>query len=122
MNLPAAISNYAMAFNYHPFSKRKRHWKICENKRLAIVSSAGLSDPVPPYSSASPPWVTTTIPTMFGWTIIAVTVFLVWLGVEIRQWIVFSKWSKKYRHYKELQKKVNESLDFDSKGTAKEPQ
>jgi hypothetical protein len=54
--------------------------------------------------------------------IIAVTVFLVWLGVGIRQWIVFSKWSKKYRHYKELQKKVDESLDFDSNGTAKGPQ
>ena len=54
--------------------------------------------------------------------IIAVTVFLVWLGVGIRQWIVFSKWSKKYRHYKELQKRVDESLDFDSNGTATGPQ
>jgi hypothetical protein len=68
MNRPAAISNYAMAFNYHPFSERKRHWKIRENKRLAVLSSVVLPDPESPYSSASPPWVTTTIPTMFGWT------------------------------------------------------
>ena len=54
--------------------------------------------------------------------IIAVTVFLVWLGVGIRQWMVFSKWSKKYRHYKELQKKVDESLNFDSNGAAKDQQ
>jgi energy-coupling factor transporter transmembrane protein EcfT len=40
-------------------------------------------------------------------------VFLVWLGVGIRQWIVFSKWTQKYRKYKEVQKKVEESLDFE---------
>jgi uncharacterized membrane protein len=51
--------------------------------------------------------------------IIAVTVFLVWLGVGIRQWIVFSRWSKKYRHYKEQQKKVDERLDFDNSETPK---
>lgn len=44
--------------------------------------------------------------------VIAVAVFLVWLGVGIRQWIVFSKWSQKYRVYKELQKKLDERLDF----------
>jgi hypothetical protein len=51
--------------------------------------------------------------------IIAVTVFLVWFGVGIRQWIVFSRWSKKYRHYKEQQKKVDERLDFDNSETPK---
>ncbi len=32
--------------------------------------------------------------------IIAAAVFLIWLGVGIRQWIVFSKWTQKYRLYK----------------------
>jgi energy-coupling factor transporter transmembrane protein EcfT len=45
--------------------------------------------------------------------IIGGAVFLVWLGVGIRQWIVFSKWTQKYRMYKEVQKKVEESLDFE---------
>ena len=40
-------------------------------------------------------------------------VFLVWLGVGIRQWIVFSKWKHKYQEYKALQKKLEESLDFE---------
>jgi len=40
-------------------------------------------------------------------------VFLVWLGVGIRQWIVFSRWTQKYRLYKEVQKKLDERLDFD---------
>jgi energy-coupling factor transporter transmembrane protein EcfT len=45
--------------------------------------------------------------------IIGGAVFLVWLGVGIRQWIVFSRWTQKYRMYKEVQKKVEESLDFE---------
>ena len=36
---------------------------------------------------------------------------LIWLGVGIRQWIVLSKWSKKYQKYKELQKKIDEKMD-----------
>jgi hypothetical protein len=53
-------------------------------------------------------------------------VFLVWLGVGIRQWIVFSRWTQKYRLYKELQKKLEERLDFDkssinNKGQKKQP-
>jgi energy-coupling factor transporter transmembrane protein EcfT len=45
--------------------------------------------------------------------IIGGAVFLVWLGIGIRQWLVFSKWTQKYRMYKEVQKKVEESLDFE---------
>ena len=45
--------------------------------------------------------------------IIGGAVFLVWLGIGIRQWIVFSKWKQKYLMYKEAQKKVEESLDFE---------
>ena len=47
------------------------------------------------------------------------SVFLLWLGVGIRQWIVFSKWTQKYRLYKELQKRLDERLDFD-KGSYKD--
>lgn len=45
--------------------------------------------------------------------VVTVLVFLVWLGVGIRQWIVFSKWKHKYQVYKALQKKLEESLDFE---------
>jgi len=54
--------------------------------------------------------------------IIAGIVFLVWLGVGIRQWMVLSKWSQKYRLYKELQKKLDERLDFDKGEEEKEQQ
>ena len=55
--------------------------------------------------------------------IIGGAVFLVWLCVGIRQWIVFSKWMQKYSLYKELQKRLDERLDFDrDKGTEEKPQ
>jgi hypothetical protein len=46
--------------------------------------------------------------------------FLVWLGVGIRQWIVFSKWLQKFRLYKERQKELEESLDFDKDSEEKQ--
>ena len=45
--------------------------------------------------------------------IIGGAVFLAWLGVGIRQWIVFSKWLRKLRLYKERQKEVEDLLDFE---------
>jgi hypothetical protein len=37
---------------------------------------------------------------------------IVWLGIGIWQWFVLSKWSKKYQRYKELQKRIDEKLDY----------
>ena len=45
---------------------------------------------------------------------VPILIFLVWLGIGIRQWFVLSKWTKKYERYKELQKKIDEKLDYDS--------
>ncbi|MGN6628589.1 MAG: hypothetical protein ACTHKJ_01800, partial [Candidatus Nitrosocosmicus sp.] len=36
---------------------------------------------------------------------------IIWLGVGIRQWIILSKWSRKYQRYKELKKKIDEELN-----------
>jgi hypothetical protein len=44
--------------------------------------------------------------------IVPILVSLVWLGIGIRQWFVLSKWSKKYERYKELQKRIDEKLDY----------
>jgi NADH:ubiquinone oxidoreductase subunit 5 (subunit L)/multisubunit Na+/H+ antiporter MnhA subunit len=45
--------------------------------------------------------------------LIPVIVVIVWLGIGIRQWFILSKWDKKYKKYKELQRKVDEKLDKD---------
>jgi hypothetical protein len=39
---------------------------------------------------------------------------IAWLGIGIRQWILLSKWSRKYQRYKELQKKIDEKIDNDN--------
>jgi hypothetical protein len=43
---------------------------------------------------------------------VPIVIFLIWLGIGIRQWFVLSKWTKKYERYKELQKKVDAKLDY----------
>lgn len=44
---------------------------------------------------------------------VVVGTVLVWIGIGIRQWFVLSKWTRKYKQYKELQKKIDEKLDYD---------
>ncbi|MEP0825128.1 MAG: hypothetical protein HRF40_06555 [Nitrososphaera sp.] len=44
--------------------------------------------------------------------VVLITV-LVWIGIGIRQWFLLSKWTKRYNQYKELQKKIDEKLDYD---------
>jgi hypothetical protein len=51
----------------------------------------------------------------FGIARAIVAVFVVaWIAIGIRQWFVLSKWTKKYKQYKELQKKIDEKLDYDT--------
>jgi 1,4-dihydroxy-2-naphthoate octaprenyltransferase len=45
--------------------------------------------------------------------IIGGAVFLAWLGVGVRQWMVFSGWLRKFRLYKERQKELEDLLDFE---------
>ena len=45
---------------------------------------------------------------------------ILWLGIGIRQWFVLSKWTKKYERYRELQKKVDEKLDYNNDDEGKE--
>jgi hypothetical protein len=51
--------------------------------------------------------------------IIGGVVFLAWLGVGIRQWIVFSKWLRKFRLYKERQQELEDLLDFEKSDAQK---
>ncbi len=51
--------------------------------------------------------------------IIGGAVFLAWLGVGIRQWIVFSKWLRNLRLYKERQKELEDLLDFEKNDEGK---
>jgi hypothetical protein len=53
--------------------------------------------------------------------IIPLIISAVWLGIGIRQWIVLSKWTKKYDRYKELQEKVDRKLDDDQKDDEEKP-
>ena len=44
---------------------------------------------------------------------VVIGTILFWIGIGIRQWFMLSKWTKKYKQYKQLQKKIDEKLDYD---------
>jgi hypothetical protein len=46
--------------------------------------------------------------------IIPSLVVLAFIVIGVRQWLVLSKWTKKYKAYKELQEKIDEKFDFES--------
>jgi len=46
---------------------------------------------------------------------IVIVFLLAWIVIGTRQWFVVSKWTQRYEIYKELQKKIDEKLDYESK-------
>ena len=46
--------------------------------------------------------------------LIIIVISLVWLGIGIRQWIVLSKWDKKYQNFKAKQKEIDKELEDES--------
>lgn len=44
---------------------------------------------------------------------IVIVFVLAWIVIGIRQWFVLSKWTQRYEVYKELQKKIDDKLDYD---------
>jgi hypothetical protein len=47
---------------------------------------------------------------------ITIALAAIFLGIGVRQWLVLSRWTRKYKKYKELQKKVDDKLDFEENG------
>jgi hypothetical protein len=46
--------------------------------------------------------------------IVSIAIAAVFIAVGVRQWIVLSRWTRRYVVYKTQQKKVDESLDFEN--------
>jgi hypothetical protein len=44
---------------------------------------------------------------------IVIVFLLAWIVIGIRQWFVLSKWTQRYEIYKEMQKKIDEKLDYE---------
>jgi uncharacterized membrane protein YbhN (UPF0104 family) len=76
---------------------------------VAIVIAVPITWHVSPLVSGSPDSFR-----LIGYTTIVIAV--VFLAVGVRQWMILSKWTGRYKHFKELQKKVDEKLDFESSG------
>jgi len=47
----------------------------------------------------------------FGPGMIIFVATIIWLGIGIRKWFVISKWSKKYKQFKQRQEEIERQLD-----------
>ena len=45
--------------------------------------------------------------------VIIFAISIVWLGIGIRQWIVLSKWDKRYQQFKENQREIDKKFEDD---------
>ncbi len=45
---------------------------------------------------------------------VTIIIAALFLAIGVRQWLLLSKWTSKYKRYKELQKKIDEKLDFEN--------
>src|SRR5437868_14555358 len=50
---------------------------------------------------------------------IVIVFVLAWIVIGVRQWLVLSKWTQRYQLYKQLQKKIDEKLDYDENDEGK---
>jgi len=46
--------------------------------------------------------------------LIIFAISIVWLGIGIRQWLIISKWDKRYQQFKEKQKEIDKKFEDDS--------
>jgi ABC-type nickel/cobalt efflux system permease component RcnA len=54
--------------------------------------------------------------------IVTILIALAFLVVGVRQWMTFSKWTERYKAYKELQSKIDAKLDFEKQNPASKDQ
>jgi Na+-driven multidrug efflux pump len=78
---------------------------------IAVVVAIPISWHVTPYLLGTP----------YNFRVAGIaTIFiaLVFIAVGVRQWMVFSRWTERYRAYKELQARIDAKLDFEDEGPA----
>ena len=72
-----------------------------------LVGDTFRGDGGPPFDRAGPPGGGPIPGAIVGGVVIA------WIVIGIRQWLILNKWTAKYESYKEMQRKIDEKLDFE---------
>lgn len=77
---------------------------------IIVGTTFAMTHPFWQYTSDNGPWPKSPFPIIPAIAVIAVAI---WLGVGIKQWLALSKWTKKYKLYKEMQEKIDAKLDYE---------
>jgi high-affinity Fe2+/Pb2+ permease len=84
--------------------------QVDKTKKMVIVMIVAIVVAVPVSWHVAPLLGTSDNFRIVGYFTIAIAAIFIAIGV--RQWLQLSKWTKRYKTYKELQKKVDKELDF----------
>jgi hypothetical protein len=87
--------------------------QVDRTKKIVLIMIAVIIVAVP-LSWHLAPLVTGTPFRIVGY--VAIGSAIVFLGIGVRQWLVLARWTKKYKTYKEMQRKIDEKLDFEGNG------
>ncbi|MBI3023427.1 MAG: hypothetical protein HYY68_06840 [Thaumarchaeota archaeon] len=85
--------------------------EVDRSKRLVLIIIAAIVVAVPVSWHLSPILLGSPYRGLAGFGTIVIAI--AFLAIGVRQWLVLSKWTGRYRAYKELQRKIDEKLDFE---------
>ncbi len=88
--------------------------QVDRTKKLVIIMIIAIVIAVPVSWHAAPLLTSSSSSSFRAVGYVTIIIALIFLGIGVRQWLVLSKWTSKYKKYKELQKKIDEKLDFES--------
>jgi hypothetical protein len=92
-------------------------YQVNRTKRFVVVMIIAVVVAVPLLWHIAPFFTGTDSFRIVGYGTIAIAA--IFLAIGVRQWFVLSQWTKKYKSYKELQKKIDKKLDFEGSNEGK---
>ncbi|HZW55951.1 MAG TPA: hypothetical protein VFF30_06650 [Nitrososphaerales archaeon] len=93
--------------------------QVDKSKKLVLIMIAAIVAAIPISWHVSPILLGT--PYSFRVAgIVSIIIAAAFIAVGVRQWLVLSKWTKKYKSYKAMQKRIDEKLDFEGSENSKD--
>jgi di/tricarboxylate transporter len=89
--------------------------QVDRTKRMVMIMLVAIVVAIPVSWHVSPYLLGTPYNFMLA-GVVTVFIALAFIIVGVRQWLVFSKWTERYKAYKELQAKIDAKLDFEEEG------
>jgi high-affinity Fe2+/Pb2+ permease len=86
--------------------------QVDRTKKMVVIMIAALVIAIPVSWHLAPIVTNSSVNDFHLFGYVTIGIAAIFLAVGVRQWLVLSKWTNNYKKYKELQRKIDEKLDF----------